>query len=100
MKSLFVWPLAGAGLLLATGLANGQDRNADTQSHSRVIFEQNANQSAQDATDMSYGDTGQAGTSASRSLTHASYGGTADSDSAWGGSRCTAGPQCNLFRGR
>jgi hypothetical protein len=100
MKAHVVWPLAGVGLLLAAGMANGQDRNADTPSPGRIRFEQNANQSAQDATDMSYGDTGQAGTSTSRSLTHASYGGTADSDSAWGGSWCTAGPQCSVFRGR
>lgn len=100
MKALFVLPLASAGLLLAAGMANGQNMGADAQPRARAILEQNANQSAQDATDMSYSETGQPGKLTARSITNASYGGTADSRGDSGGPLCVTGPQCNIFRGR
>ncbi|WP_144162009.1 hypothetical protein [Paraburkholderia sp. BCC1885] len=100
MKSLFVLPLTSAGLLLAAGMANGQDRGTDMQPRGRAFLEQSANQSAQDATDMSYSETGPAGTLTARSITNASYGGTSGSGSEAGSPQCPAGPQCNIFRGR
>ena len=100
MKSLFVLMLAGAGLLLASSVVNGQEMRADGQARGRAILEQNADDTAQDATDMSYGEVGRYGTPRARYITNASYGGTADVDEESGGSRCTAGPQCNIFRGR
>jgi hypothetical protein len=100
MKSLFVLPLASAGLLLAAGMANGQNMGTDAQPRGRAILEQNADQSAQDATDMPYSETGQTGTLTARSITNASYGGAADFGGASGAPRCATAPQCNIFRGR
>jgi hypothetical protein len=101
MKSLFVLPLASAGLLLAAGMANGQNMmDTDVQIRGRAILEQNANQSAQDATDMPYSETGQTGMLAAHSITNVSYGGTTDFVGESGGPRCATGPQCNIFRGR
>jgi hypothetical protein len=101
MKSLFVLPLTGAGLLLAAGMANAQNMmGTDMQPRGRAILEQNADQSEQDATDMPYSETGQTGTLTARPITNASYGGTADSVGESGGPRCATGPQCNIFRGR
>jgi hypothetical protein len=101
MRSLFVLPLASAGLLLAAGMANGQNMmDTDMQPRGRAILEQNADQSAQDATDMPYSETGQIGTLIARPITNASYGGTADSVGESGGPRCATEPQCNIFRGR
>ncbi|MEW6341200.1 MAG: hypothetical protein RXR20_04060 [Paraburkholderia sp.] len=99
MKLLFVVPLAGAGLILATALANGQDVQTNMQARGRAILEQNANESAQDATDMSYSETGQAGNLPAR-VNNVSYGGTADFTGESGGPRCVTGPQCSIFRGR
>jgi hypothetical protein len=101
MRSLFVLPLASAGLLLAAGMANGQNMmDTDMQPRGRAILEQNANQSAQDATDMPYSETGPNGMLVARPITNASYGGTADSIGESGGPRSATGPQCNIFRGR
>jgi hypothetical protein len=99
MKSFFVVPLAGAGLFLATALANGQDAQTNTQSSGRAILEQNANESAQDTTDMPYSETGQAGNLPAR-VNNVSYGGTADFTGESGGPRCATGTQCSIFRGR
>ncbi|MGF6726527.1 hypothetical protein P3T43_005917 [Paraburkholderia sp. GAS41] len=99
MKSLFVLSLASASLLLAAGMANGQNMGTDAQLRGRTMLE-NANQSAQDATDMSYSEPGQPGKLTARSITNASYGGEADSEEDSGGPRCTTGPHCNIFRGR
>jgi hypothetical protein len=100
MNALIVVPLASAGLFLAAGVANGQDNGADAQARGRAILEQNANQTAQDATDMPYSETGQLGAPQVRFITHASYGGSADSGGESGGPRCAPGSQCNIFRGR
>jgi hypothetical protein len=100
MKTLIVLPLAGAGLLLAASVANGQEIRPDMQARGRAILEQNANETAQDATDMPYSETGQPGTPQARAITNSSYGGSVDSDGQSGGPRCVAGPQCNIFRGR
>jgi hypothetical protein len=100
MKSLFLLTLASAGLLLAAGMANGQNTGTGVQPRGRAILEQDANQSAQDATDMPYSETGQTGALTAHSISNASYGGTANSGGDSGGPRCAMGPQCNIFRGR
>ncbi|SDH96600.1 hypothetical protein [Paraburkholderia phenazinium] len=100
MKSLFAVTLAGVGLLLATALANGQDVQTNTQPRGRAILEQNADESAQDATDMSYTEPGQAGNLPARAISNVSYGGTVDFTGESGGPRCAPGSQCNIFRGR
>lgn len=100
MKALIVLPLAGAGLLLAASVANGQEIRPDVQARGRAILEQSADETAQDATDMPYSETGQPGTPQARSITNASYGGSAGFDAQSGGPRCATGPQCNIFRGR
>lgn len=100
MKSIFLVPLVGAGLLLATALANGQDVQTNAQPRGRAILEQNADESAQDATDMSYSEPDQSGKLPARAISNVSYGGMADSTGESGGPRCAPGPQCNIFRGR
>lgn len=100
MKVLIVLPLASVGLLLAASATNGQDIRSDAQARGRAILEQNADETAQDATDMPYSETGRVGTPQTRFITNASYGGSADSDSQSGGPRCVTDPQCNIFRGR
>jgi len=100
MKALIVLPLASAGLLLAASVTNGQEIRPDMQARGRAILEQNANETAQDATDMPYGETGQPGVSQAHAMTNASYGGSVDFDGQSGGPRCATRPQCNIFRGR
>jgi hypothetical protein len=99
MKSLFVIPWAVAGLLFTAGAAHGQGM----QPAGRAAQEQNANESVQDITDMSYSEMGQSAKTPSHSLTNVSYGGTPDVQGQAGApaaSPCVSGPQCNLFRGR
>lgn len=100
MKALIVVPLASVGLLLAASATHGQDIRPDAQARGRAILEQNADDTAQDATDMPYSETGMIGTPQARFITNASYGGSAGSGSQSGGQRCVTGPQCNIFRGR
>ncbi|HEY1999904.1 hypothetical protein [Paraburkholderia sp.] len=97
MKTLFVLTAAGAGLLLAAGATNGQ--GMDMQSPGRAIFEQNANESAQSATDMRYSDSVQSDKGPSGAFANTSYGGTADTQGQAGGPRCTFAPHCNIYRG-
>jgi hypothetical protein len=100
MKPLFILPWAAAGLLIA-GAACAQTAAVGVQPTGRAVLEQNANESAQDITDMPYSDT--AGKASSRGLTNVSYGGAPDVRSEAGSPDsppCTAGPQCNIFRGR
>jgi hypothetical protein len=101
MKPLFILPWAAAGLLLAAGAASGQSSGMGVQPSGRAALEQNANESAQDITDMPYSEI--PGKASSRALTNVSYGGAPDVRSEAGSpdsSPCTAGPQCNVFRGR
>lgn len=100
MKALIVLPLASAGLLLAASVANGQEIRPDMQARGRATLEQSADETAQDATDMPYGETGQPGTPQARAITNASYGGSADFGGQAGAPRCAPGLQCNIFRGR
>lgn len=103
MRSLFVVPLAAAGLLLAAGVASGQGASMGAQPAGRAALEQNANESVQDITDMSFGDMGQSAKTSSHSLTNISYGGTPDVQGeagAPGMPPCVSGSQCNIFRGR
>jgi hypothetical protein len=103
MKSLFVLPLAAAGLLLAAGIANGQGASMGVQPAGRAALEQNADESVQDITDMSYGEMGQSAKTSSHSVTDISYGGTPDGQGQTGAPRvssCVSGSQCNIFRGR
>lgn len=103
MKSLFVLPLAAAGLLLTVSAANGQSgASMGMQPAGRAALEQNADESVQDITDMSYSEMGQSAKTSSHSITSISYGGTPDVKGEAGapsGPRCV-GPQCSIFRGR
>lgn len=103
MKSLFVLPLAAAGLLLTAGAANGQGAGMGVQPAGRAALEQNADESVQDITDMSYGEMGESAKTPSHSLTNLSYGGTPDVQGEAGAASappCVAGTQCSIFRGR
>lgn len=103
MKSLFVLPLAAAGLLLTASVACGQGVGMGAQPAGRAALEQNADESVQDITDMSYGEMGQSAKTSSHSITDISYGGTPDVHGETGAPSappCVAGSQCNIFRGR
>jgi len=103
MKLLFVVPLAAAGLLAMAGAANGEVVGVGMQPTGRAMLEQNADESAQDITDMPYGDLGQPRKAPSHSIANASYGGEADVHGETGAPRqprCPSGSQCTNFRGR
>jgi hypothetical protein len=97
MKSRLFLLLMGAVLLVTAGAANGAETWTTTQPSSRAQMQQNANESAQAATDMSYTEKGQNATA-----TNTSYGGVAGGQSDRGaphGRSCATGPECNIYFG-
>jgi len=83
MKRLLTLPVAGALLFAAAGVAVGAEM-PQSQATPKATMQDNANASAQAATDMSYG-------------------GTSDDRSASGATlhsrQCSTGPQCNIYFG-
>jgi hypothetical protein len=55
MKSTFVLTAAGAALLVSASIASAQQQTHGAPPSARAIMQQNANDSAQSTTDMSYG---------------------------------------------
>jgi hypothetical protein len=103
MKLLFVLPWAVAALLLTASAANGQGASMGAQPAGRAVLEQNADQSAQDITDMSYSEMGQSAKTQPHPITNVSYGGTPEIQGeagAPGVPPCVSGAQCDIFRGR
>ena len=84
MKSAFVSTVTCAVLLVSAGCTSVQEAQQSTQSPARATLVENANESAQSTTDVSYG-------------------GVPDTQSASGNTRslgpptCVAGPRCDLF---
>ncbi|MGF6770449.1 hypothetical protein P3T18_002928 [Paraburkholderia sp. GAS199] len=94
--------VASAVLFLAPKTAGALD-NPQTQAANGQALMQNANQSAQATTDMSYGDAGQANTPGAEDVRNVSYGGTAAGHAETGGPQwqpCSGGPQCKVYFGQ
>ncbi|MGF6297602.1 MULTISPECIES: hypothetical protein [Paraburkholderia] len=82
MKSRLVLT-AACSLLLVAGVSNAVERQQDEQSSAHATMKQNANESAQSSTDMSYGGVPDTRMEAGNTPTRA----------------CSARPQCNIFFG-
>lgn len=97
--------MASAMLLLAPGAA-GASEMADQQAlgmSGHEMMEQNANESAQATTDMSFGESGQSMMPGAQPVQNVSYGGVAAGQSEAGGrlgQPCTSGPQCKIYFGQ
>lgn len=101
MKAYLALPLASA-LLLVAGQPQGQEAQPYSQWPGHARMEQNADESAQAETDMSFGDMGQTVTAPGRSMKDAAYGGVATMSGEAGGpahSNCANGPDCKVYIG-
>lgn len=102
MKAYLALPLASALLLVVAGQSQGQEAQPYSQWPGHARMEQNANESAQADTDMSYGDMGQSATAPGRPLKETSYGGVAGMSGEAGAplnQNCAAGPDCKIYGG-
>ncbi|WP_168790150.1 hypothetical protein [Paraburkholderia aromaticivorans] len=105
MKLRLWMALASAVLLLAPKTAGALDiegqQGAGTSG--RALMQQNANESAQATTDMSFSESGQ-GTPGAQPVQNVSYGGVAAGQSQAGGPQnqpCTSSaPQCRIYFGQ
>jgi len=102
MKSYLALPLASALLLVVPGQPQGQETQPYSQwpGHARMV--QNADESAQSETDMSFGDMGQTVTAPGRSMKDTAYGGVANMSGETGGPaypNCVNGPDCKIYIG-
>jgi hypothetical protein len=101
MKLRLLMVVASALLLLAPNTASAvqQDDQPGAATSGRAQMEQNANESEQATTDMSYSEPGQ-GTQAVQNV---SYGGVAAGQSESGSRHyqpCNSGPQCKVYFGQ
>jgi hypothetical protein len=105
MKLRIGMALAGAMLLLAPG-APGASEMEDQQAagmSGHEMMQQNANESAQATTDMSFGESGQSTMPGAQPAQNVSYGGVAAGQSEAGGRQgrpCVSGPQCRIYFGQ
>lgn len=102
MKLRLLMALASAVFFLAPNTASAQDSQQGDTASGRVLMH-NANESAQDITDMSFGETGQAAMPAARAAQNVSYGGVATGTTGAGGRQewpCPSGPQCRIYFGQ
>jgi len=98
MNVRFVLPCASAALLLTTGVANGLETQIDYQPAGRAFMEQNADESAQSSTDMSYGQIGHVADSPTQVTPYTSYGGAFNIHGETGSPHtrtCSMWPRCN-----
>ena len=103
MKLRLLMTLASAALFLAPSTAGALDSQQDEAVSGRVLMQQNANESAQDTTDMSFGESGRTMMPAAQPLQNVSYGGVAAGATEAGGRQerpCTSGPQCRIYFGQ
>ncbi|MEZ0603300.1 hypothetical protein ACAX43_14285 [Paraburkholderia sp. IW21] len=103
MKLRLLMALASAALFLVPRTAGAQDAQQGEGVSSRVLMQQNANESAQATTDMSLGETGRVMVPAARPVQNVSYGGVAGGRSEAGSlqdRRCSAGTQCMIYFGQ
>jgi hypothetical protein len=105
MKLRLWMALASAVLLLVpkTAAALGIESQQSTGMSGRALMQQNANESAQATTDMSFSESGQ-GMPGAQPVRNVSYGGVATGQSESGGRQgqpCTSsGPQCRIYFGQ
>ncbi|CAE6728131.1 hypothetical protein [Paraburkholderia haematera] len=102
MKLRLLMALASAALFLVPNTAGAQEIQQGESVSGRALM-QNANESAQDITDMSFGEAGRAVMPAAQPIQNVSYGGVA-AGAAQAGSRqerpCSSGPQCRIYFGQ
>lgn len=101
MKLRLLMAMASAVLLLvpASAIALQPDDAQNGGVSGSAMMQQNANESAQATTDMSFGEGGAPATSAVRNV---SYGGVTAGQSETGArpsQPCTSGPQCKVYFG-
>ena len=102
MKLRLLMALASTALFLAPSTAGALD-GQQGQAVSGQALMQNANESAQATTDMSYGDTVRTVMPAGQSVQNVSYGGVAAGATEVGGRQerpCASGPQCRIYFGQ
>ncbi|HEX7907838.1 MAG TPA: hypothetical protein VF534_07080 [Paraburkholderia sp.] len=103
---LRIWmAMAGAMLLLAPGTAGASELEAQQAAgmSGHEMMQQNANESAQATTDMSFGESGQSMMPGAQPVQNVSYGGVAAGQSEAGGrygQPCSSGPQCRIYFGQ
>lgn len=105
MKLRLWMALASAVLFLAPKTVGAMDveGQAGAGMSGRALMQQNANESAQATTDMSFSESGQ-GMPGAQPVRNVSYGGVATGQSEAGGRQsqpCTSsGPQCRIYFGQ
>jgi hypothetical protein len=102
MKLRLLMALASIALFLAPNPAGALDGPQDEAVPSRA-FMQNANDSAQATTDMSFGETGRTVMPGAQAVQNVSYGGVAAGTEQAGGRQerpCSSGPQCRIYFGQ
>ncbi|CAE6692217.1 hypothetical protein PQR37_20550 [Paraburkholderia nemoris] len=102
MKLRLLMALASAALFLAPSTAGALD-SQQGQAVSGQALMQNANESAQATTDMSFGDTARTVMPAGQAVQSVSYGGVAAGATEVGGRQerpCASGPQCRIYFGQ
>ncbi|CAE6860475.1 hypothetical protein [Paraburkholderia domus] len=102
MKLRLLMALASAALFLAPSTAGALDSQQGDAVSGQVLM-QNANESAQDTTDMSFGETGRTIMPAVQPVQNVSYGGVAAGATEAGGRMerpCSSGPQCRIYFGQ
>ena len=102
MKLRLWMALASAALFLTPNPAGAVDSAQDEAAPGQA-FMQNANESAQATTDMSFGETGRTMMPGAQAVQNVSYGGVAAGTEEAGGRQerpCSSGPQCRIYFGR
>ncbi|SMG61495.1 hypothetical protein [Paraburkholderia susongensis] len=101
MKVRVLMVAASAVLFLAPRTANAAEPDAGMSG--RALMQQNADESAQATTDMSFGRGWQAQQDRDQAMRDVSYGGVSDGQSEAGNRRsrsCAFGPQCKVYFGQ
>ncbi|HZZ01936.1 hypothetical protein [Paraburkholderia sp.] len=103
MKLRLLMALASVALFLVPNSAGALDSQQDDAGSGRALMQQNANESAQDTTDMSFSETGRAVMPVGQPVQNVSYGGVAAGAAEAGGRQerpCSSGPQCRIYLGQ
>ncbi|CAB3782631.1 hypothetical protein [Paraburkholderia caffeinilytica] len=102
MKLRLLTALASAALILAPSTAGALDSQQGSAVSGRTLM-QNANESVQDTTDMSFGDSVRTAMPAGQPMQNVSYGGVTAGATDAGGRQerpCAAGVQCRIYFGQ
>ncbi len=105
MKLHLLMAMASAVLFLAPATVGASEMAAQQAAgmSGHQMMQQNANESAQATTDMSFGESGQSMMPGVKPVQNVSYGGVAAGQSEAGGRQsqpCPSGPKCSLYFGR